>query len=215
MLTLQRRASAAGFSVIEAVITISVLALLVFAVMPDVAAFLTNLRVRSTAESFVQGLQRARNEAVRTNSAFSFWLATPNAQGTLDNSCALSSSATAWIVSVNDPSGKCGAGASATVDPMIIEHSGGELTVSSSVSVSALQSDGATAATGVTFDGFGRVSSPAAIRSICLKSSRSGNDFRPLQIELTLGGSIRLCEPRVTSSTDPRMCQVTPPASCT
>ncbi len=200
-----------GFSMIEIAITVTVVALLLFAVMPDVVAMSANSRIRSSAESYLQGIQRARNEALRSNQVVTFWLATPDASGVLDNTCALAASARAWVVSVNDPTSKCATASSASIDPMIVERAVGASTAGS-VTVAALQSDGATAATSVAFDSFGRVSGAAAARTICLANSTSGNNFRPLQIEVVAGGSVRLCEPRVTDVNDPRICRITLPA---
>jgi type IV fimbrial biogenesis protein FimT len=202
-----------GFSMIEIAITIALISILLFAVMPEVTTMVANARIRSASESYLQGLSRARNEALRTNNVVAFWLASPNASGVLDNTCALSSSARAWVVSVNNPTSLCATAPSAASAPLITEKSSGAST-GGSVTVSALQPDGVTAATSVAFDGFGRVSGATPIRTICLKYSTTSNNFRPLQIEVPQGGIVRLCEPRVTAAGDPRICQITPPASC-
>jgi type IV fimbrial biogenesis protein FimT len=194
-----------GFSMIEIAISLTLVALLLFAVMPDVTAMAANNRIRSGAESYLQGMQRARNEALRSNQVVTFWLTTPNASGVLDNTCALDSGARAWVVSVNDPSTKCATASSATADPMIFERAVGASTAGT-VTVSALQSDGTTAATSVAFDGFGRVTAGTAISTIDLNNATTGNNFRPLRIQVARGGSVRLCEPRVTDTTDPRRC---------
>lgn len=194
-----------GFSMIEIAITLTIVALLLFAVMPDVVAMSANSRIRSSAESYLQGIQRARNEALRSNQVVTFWLATPNVSGVLDNTCALAASARAWVVSVNSPAGKCATASSATTDPMIVERAVGAST-GGSVTVAALQPDGATAASSVAFDGFGRVTSATAISTIDLDNAATGNNFRPLRIQIARGGSLRLCEPRVTDVSDPRRC---------
>lgn len=187
-----------GFSMIEIAITLTLVALLLFAVMPDVTAMAANNRIRSSAESYLQGMQRARNEALRTNRIVTFWLAAPNGSGVLDDTCALSASARAWVVSANDPSASCAS------DATIVERAVGGST-SGSVAVTAVQSDG-TAATSVSFDGFGRVTTATAISTIDLDNVTTGSNFRPLRIQVARGGSLRLCEPRVTDVNDPRRC---------
>lgn len=194
-----------GVSMIEIAITMALAAILLFAVAPEVTSMIANSRIRSSAESLQQGLQQARNEALRRNRDVTFWLATPNATSTLDDSCALSSTARGWVVSLNDPAGKCATASSNTVDPMLVEKAVGG-SISSNVAVSALQADGATAATQVVFDGFGRVSTATSIARVDLDNANSNNNFRPLRIQITRGGSVRLCEPRVSASTDPRRC---------
>jgi len=208
-----------GYSLIEIAIAIALLSLLLFAAMPEITTMVANARIRSAAESYLQGLGRARNQALRTNQGVTFWLTTPNSSGVLDNTCALSSTASSWVVSMSDPTSLCAGSPSnasapwAASAPQMIEKAAGGST-GSSVTVSALQADATTAATSVGFDGFGRVSSANPIRTICLKYSSTSNNFRPLQIEVPQGGLVRLCEPRVTSTSDPRICQITPPASC-
>ena len=192
-----------GVSMIEIAITMALAAILLFAVAPEVTSMLANSRIRSTAESLQQGLQQARNEALRRNREVTFWLTTPNAAGTLDNSCALSSTAAGWVVSLNDPAGKCAVASSSSVDPMLVEKSvGGGL--SSGVTLNALQTDNATAATRVVFDGFGRVATATSIARVDLENANS--NFRPLRIQITRGGGVRLCEPRVSDTSDPRRC---------
>jgi type IV fimbrial biogenesis protein FimT len=191
-------------SLIEVSVTLALAALMLFAVVPEVSSMVANHRVRGNVESVQQGLQRARNEALRRNQEVSFWLVTANASGNLDNSCALSASGSAWVVSRNDPSGKCAAASSEITDPLLIEKSVGGS--GAGVALAALQTDGATAANRVVFDGFGRVASADAIARIDLDNASSGNDFRPLRLQVTRGGGVRLCEPRVSATGDPRRC---------
>ncbi len=202
-----------GFSMIEVAITMALVAILLFTVMPDVTAMVANNRIRAAAESYMQGLQRARNDALRTNQNVTFWLTTPNASGVLDNTCALSSSARGWVVSVANPTSQCAAASGASA-PQISERAVGGAT-GGNVVVLAVQSDGSTAATSATFDGFGRVSGASQLQTVCLRNATAGNNFRPLRIEVLPGGVIRLCEPRVTNANDPRICQVATAATCT
>lgn len=196
-----------GFSMIEIAITMALAAILLFTVAPSVSSMIANSRVRSSAESVQQGLQRARNEALRRNQDVSLWFVTTNASGNLDNSCALSATANAWVVSINDPSGACAASSSDTVAPMVVEKSNSGA-VNDNVVVTAWQSGGGTASTNVTFDGFGRVTSATAVARINVNPASAG--FRSLRIQLSRGGSLRLCEPAVTDTSDPRICPALP-----
>jgi type IV fimbrial biogenesis protein FimT len=58
----------------------------------------------------------------------------------------------------------------------------------------------------VTFNGFGRVVDTTGIGVIDIDNQTPGNDFRALRIVIGSGGTIRMCEPRVTDSNDPRRC---------
>lgn len=195
-----------GFTLIEFVVTVSILALLIMAVAPGMSAWLRNTRIRSVAEVLQNGLQQARNEAVRRNQNVSFWLVSLSAPGTLDNGCTLSSSSGSWVVSVSSPESACANAPSTDTAPMIVAANAiGDAGVG--VSVAAAQSDGA-AATSVTFNGFGHVVAGAStIAKIDVDNVVPGNEFRPLRIEVEAAGSVRMCEPLVTSTDDPRRCK--------
>jgi type IV fimbrial biogenesis protein FimT len=203
MLTSQRAASR-GMTLIELMVTLTIAAVLMFAVIPDIGAWIRNLQVRNAAEAIQAGLQQARNEALRRNQPVRFSLVSLTDPSTMDNSCALSSAAGSWVISLRDPSTKCAAAPSDTVDPMLIaKHAvgdGGRNTV-----VASLQADGVTAATDVTFDSFGRATSAAAVARIDIRHVSSTN-ARPLRLTLSASGSVRMCDPAVTSTSDPRHC---------
>ena len=190
---------------IEMAVALTVFALLMASVAPMAGAWVANMQIRSTAEALQTGLQRARMEAVRRNRNVQFSLVSLSNPTLMDNSCALASNAASWVISVNDPTGKCGAAPSDTVDPMAVEALASGVN-GRRVAVSALQADGATSASTVAFDGFGRVTGASPIASIDLDNLSSGNDFRRLRIVIASGGSIRMCDPQVASSTDPRFC---------
>lgn len=63
-----------GFTLIELLVTLVVLAIAVTAAGPTFTQQIANYRVRSAAEGIVVGLNQARAEAVRRNSAVSFTL---------------------------------------------------------------------------------------------------------------------------------------------
>jgi len=199
------RNSASGFTLVELAVTLTIFAILTGAVAPMAGTWVANLQIRSTAEAVQNGLIRARMEALRRNRNVQFSLVALSNPAMLDNSCTLAANASSWVISVNDPTGKCGDAPSATVDPMNVEGlASGAL--AQRVTVSALQSDGATPASSVTFDGFGRVNGGGAIATVDVDNSASGNDFRRLRVQVASGGSIRMCDPLVTDSTDVRFC---------
>ncbi|HEX6706288.1 MAG TPA: GspH/FimT family pseudopilin [Albitalea sp.] len=194
-----------GMTLVELMVTLAVASVLMFAVMPSIGAWMRNTQIRNVTETVVNGLQRARNEAVRRNQPVRFSLVALTDAAVMDNSCAASSTAGSWVVSLADPAGLCATAASDTVAPFIIDShpvaDGGRNTV-----ITALQADGVTAANSVTFDGFGRIASAAAITRIDINTNVTSADYRPLRITLTPGGSVRSCDPKVSSTTDPRHC---------
>lgn len=69
-----------------------------------------------------------------------------------------------------------------------------------------------TAGTKVTFNALGRVTAnqdlSASLQRVVLDSNVINvNDSRELQIDVGLGGIIRMCDPKVSDSGDPRKCQ--------
>jgi type IV fimbrial biogenesis protein FimT len=109
------------------------------------------------------------------------------------------------VISINDPDSKCDAAPSDDVDPMIIETRAAGASAAR-VTVAAVRADGATAAEQVTFDGFGRLADATSIARIDINNAVASNDYRPLRIVIASGGGVRMCEPRVTDTTDPRHC---------
>jgi type IV fimbrial biogenesis protein FimT len=196
-----------GFNLVELMVTVAILALLVLAAMPSLGTWLDNTRIRNEGDSIVNGLQTARAEAVRRNQNVSFWLVNLPNPATLSNDCSLLSTSGSWMVSVFDPVNQCAADATST-DPTVNPNgiiAGRPMGADSTrVSVTAKQSDGSGSAL-VTFNGFGRVANPASITTIDLNGI-GGGTYRNLQVLVSKTGAVRLCDPAVTSSTDPRKC---------
>lgn len=191
-----------GFTLVEFVITLVVLALLTFASLPSISTWLAGARVRNAAESFLAGLQKARMEAIRRNQAVGFWIVGGGDERSVGNDCALVSDSGSWVISRQDPSGRCAAAASDSVAPMIVEtHAAGD--GGAGATVAALVPDGSAAASRVVFDGFGRVQSPDD--SLAQIDFSNPNGARALRIQLSPGGGIRLCDPAVAAP-DTRAC---------
>lgn len=207
MLTRHR---ARGFTLIEAVVVIAVIGLLVMAAGPSISTWIRNTQIRGVASSIQMGLMKARSEAIRRNQPVQFSLVSLTNPATMDTSCALSAASPSWVVSRNDPTSHCDYAPSPTAtdanDPMIVEAEAAG-PGAASVTVNALQSDGSTAATTVTFNGFGRVADAStAIARIDVDNAVLGSDYRRLRIEVGSGGTIRMCDVGVTASNDPRKC---------
>jgi type IV fimbrial biogenesis protein FimT len=212
----QRRAAARGVSMIEVIVTVTILGLLLVAVMPSIGSWMRNTEIRNAAESIQNGLNKARAEAVKRNEVITFSLLTHNAARQLDGSCALSRSSGSWVISKDDPSGKCDVDISDTLTPFIVaRQSQGE--GSPNVSISVKQSSGTAAcdsadtATSVAFNGYGRIAATPAwgsgpLHCIVVTSLASGAK-RPLNIVIGTGGTVRMCDPDPSvGANDPRRC---------
>jgi type IV fimbrial biogenesis protein FimT len=191
-----------GFSLIELLITVAVLALVVMAAVPSIGGWLATLQVRNAASGIVDGLQQARGAAITRNETISFWLVSGPNQAVLANDCALSSASGGWVISVDSPVGACASTPSTTVAPRLVAaHPVGD--GGSNVTVAAVRADGTTAATQVAFDGFGRVVNSGPIARIDVSKNAS---TRSLRVVVSAAGSVRMCDPTVATATDPRRC---------
>jgi type IV fimbrial biogenesis protein FimT len=189
-----------GFTLIELVIVIAVIALLFFVGMPGMTTWIQNMQIRTSAEGLQAGLQLARAEALRRNTPVRFQLV-----DTFTSACVLSSTGTSWIVSITDPTGLCDVPESDTIVPLAIQkRSGAEATPNAVVTAAG-------GANVVTFTGLGRVSGVLPISQIAVTNTSGGpcqpaGRMRCLQLNISSGGQVRMCDPAVTDATDPRFC---------
>ena len=198
-----RRTSVRGASLIEVVIVMVIMAVMLTYVMPELRDWMQNLKVRNAAESVKNGLEVARMEALRRNSRVGFWLVSDSAK-VPTNACSNASVSAAWVVSVDDPAGACGADPSSSDAPRLVQRSNA-LENASGLTVSALDSTGASADR-VIFNGLGQVQSVAgtpSIQTVDIEGSSGGS--RRLRVVVEGGGAIRMCDRGVASS-DPRAC---------
>ncbi|MDP2963026.1 MAG: GspH/FimT family pseudopilin [Sulfurimicrobium sp.] len=170
-----------GFTLIELMITIAILGLTLALAMPAYTVWIQNTRIRSAAESFVNGLQLARNEGVRRNSNVEFVVGTGSA----------------WTV-------KCTAVTPGCPDTNAIQSRAiGE---GSSSSVTVTPNNGGT----IRFDSFGRMIFPvpgagSTVRFDIDNTLLTAADSRDLRITIDTGGNIRMCDPNVVAP-DTRHC---------
>lgn len=204
MLTTARQRRTGGFSLIELLVAIVVLALMLVAVGPDTADWMRSASVQNAAETVQSGLRRARAEAIRQGRPVTLWLVSASGSGASpDDGCAPSASSAAWVIALDDPSGHCGSPVSASAAPRLLVKSGA--TVGAGVTVSSLDRDGA-AAVSVTFDAAGLPSAGAG-KVARIDVAHSEPSIRHLRVQVSEGGAIKLCH--VASdlgSDDPRAC---------
>jgi type IV fimbrial biogenesis protein FimT len=186
-----------GFTIIEVVIVVALAAFLLAAVAPSVSTWMRNTRIRTAAEAISNGLQQARNEAVRRNQSVGFYLVSDTSAVSMSDSCALSASSSGWVVALASPANKC----ATDRDTFIALRPPGD--TANGLSVSSKDTSGNDATT-VSFNGYGQISSASPISCIKL-SNPSDTTARALNIAVNAGGQIRMCDPAVSSG-DPRAC---------
>jgi type IV fimbrial biogenesis protein FimT len=192
---LKRLPSERGVSLIELVIALSIGAFLIVMAAPNYRDWIQNTQLRATAEGILDGLQLARAEAVRRNTTVRFQL-TDN----LSNGCALSTTGTYWVASLDDPAGACDKAASDTVAPRIIQ-------VGAPASTNPVVASGQSA---FIFNGWGRLTSAAADIDVSNTTGGTcvalGGTMRCLRIVVSATGQIRMCDPSIKATTDPLAC---------
>lgn len=185
------KAAARGFTVVELMVTLALLALLLGLAMPSFTTWVRNAQVRTVSDALQNGLRLAQGEAVRRHRQVVFFR-------TADSACVTTATASAtgafWMVRTvplvaGDPveAVQCGvlsdvaAGVTIAGATALCFNSGGRQVANANPNIGgtacALDASGAS-----TFD-----------------ISSSGAD-RPLRVFVTLGGSVRLCDPAKTLS---------------
>lgn len=177
-----------GFGLVEMMIAVAIMAILLALAVPGFQTFVRNAQVRSAAEAMLAGMNLARTEALRRNTRVSFWTVTD-----LSASCARSASGASWVISLDDPAGRCNSAVSETVAPRLIQSRSGT-DGSSNVSIRALSSAAASVSC-MTFNGFGGLESDCAsgsdpIANVVFASPNA----RTLELQVTSGGAIRMCD---------------------
>lgn len=178
MLTVSRR-TPVGFTLIEVMIALAILMVLLAIALPSFVAWIKNTQIRTAAEGVKNGLVNAKTEAIRTNMAVAFTLRSPGAVG-----------GTGWTITfvrngnqvAEKPDREGSATATLTTSP------GGSTTV--------------------TFSGLGRrlPANPDGTPVMEQVDIGSTAGDRPLRIAIPVGGDIRMCDPSVSDTGDPRAC---------
>ncbi|MES2536085.1 MAG: GspH/FimT family pseudopilin [Pseudomonadota bacterium] len=184
-----------GVTLIELMIVIVVFSIVLALGMPSFSEWIQNAQIRTAAESVQNGLQLARNEAVRRNVNVRFDLTASD--GTV-----------AWTVGCVNTA-QC----PASLRQRAAEEGGGLARAGVSTATPLPAFTTAIASTtglpaGVTFNGLGAVPSANAgtdITRIDITNSASAT-ARRLVIVVSNGGLIRMCDPALSLSSNPQGC---------
>ena len=181
-----------GISLLEAVIGMAIMATLVAASAPGFSTFMQNRTLRNAADATANGLNLAKAEAVRRNTAVQFNLGP----------------GTAWSLGCVTQTGIMDATGADTCPATIQSYTGGS--GDSVVAVTAVSGNGGVlpAQGSVVFNGFGLV--PAALAQgnvqVDFTSKQGscvaqGGNVRCLRVNVSAGGQIHECDPSATSNT--------------
>lgn len=178
-----------GYSLVELMVTLAIVAVLMATATPSFSAWLANSRVRTTAESIQNGLMLAKAEAVRRNAKVQFVVTSSAPTAANINSITAATGGTGWMVRMYRSAGVY------TASDFIQGRSSAE--GGKNVTVAAGQST-------FVFSGTARLSPiPAANVSINVTGT---NADRPLRITVTQGSAIRMCDPALSIATSTMGC---------
>ncbi|MGE0671865.1 MAG: GspH/FimT family pseudopilin [Methylibium sp.] len=181
------RGSLCGFTLVELMVTITLLAILLALAVPSFTLWINNTRVRSTAQVLQDGLRQAQAEAVRRNRTVSFFL-TNVVNPTADS--AADANGGNWGIRVLPLTGTTRefvrGGALAGVNNGVTITS-----ANTAVCFNAAGQQVANATEGCTID----ATDPEAVYDV----AHPGSD-RPLRVIASLGGRVRMCDPAKTLS---------------
>ncbi|MBS1218911.1 MAG: hypothetical protein H6R21_2044 [Proteobacteria bacterium] len=186
-----------GFSLVELIVGLAILGLLLALGVPQYATFIANSRLRATAEGVANGLNLARAEAVKRNARVELVLTNEEPIEALVNALPTDSAGYNWVVRQ-----QVGVGNYSFIEGKVGAEGSGK-TEGSSV-VIASSSGGI-----VAFNGFGASASGAVsfqITSAAGLCAAAGGPLRCLNINVSPGGQIRVCDPNVTDAKDTRAC---------
>jgi len=191
-----------GVTLIELMVALAILGISLLMVIPAFSSWLRNAQVRSQAESLQSGLQMARAEAVRRNTAVRLQLTSD-----LSDSCTLVSAGTQWVINLGSstsPASHCASAISDSSSPYLLQRSAGSSSLSNAL-ITASQST-------LAFDSLGRLAATTnptttasanvtfqvtAPSGTCIAAS---GDTRCLNLVVSPGGQIRLCDPSLSST---------------
>ncbi|HND25314.1 MAG TPA: GspH/FimT family pseudopilin [Rhodocyclaceae bacterium] len=181
-----------GATLLELMVTVSIVAILMAVGMPSMKDWILRNSVSSAAEVLQNGLRRAESEAIRRNAPIEFLLTS----GIPSSSASLTAEANAvnWAIRVVDSSNSYKPVAGGYVAGFYLKD------ISSAVTVSGPAS--------VIFNGMARVLDNAGVPVNgyqVYRFSRSGSD-KAYCVFVSQGGGVKMCDPDQASGT-PRACQ--------
>lgn len=192
-----RPCRAAGFSLIELMVTITLMSILVMLAVPSFSEWVQNNKVRTVSESLQNGLRLAQTEALRRSRQVVFSLT--NSSDPKTSLTAVANGRNWSLNTVNLMTDDLN-----TADATLVEYGkfaavGTDVTITGPVSI--------------CFNSVGRMvanSNPGPTNAVCTVSTAAPvvaynvsatNATRPLRVTVGLGGQVRMCDPARTLST--------------
>lgn len=184
-----------GFTLVELLVAMAVLALLLASALPGYGEFVRNSQIRTAAQSIESGLQMARTEAVRANAPVQFEL-----PGTLAGAAV--AGGTDWRIVAAPDTAPDNFNRTVTTRTEPNAASVARVGVAAAINGAAVAPGAGLPAT-ITFTGLGRLTAGTAVRQIDVTGPAGS---RTLAVQLGPGGDIRLCDPTLARANEPQGC---------
>ena len=172
-----------GMTLVELVVGMAIVGILLAVGAPSYRSWIQNVQIRNAAEGIQNGLQLARAEAVRRNRNADFVL---TSDAPIASPVTALATGTNWIVQAPDSNG-------------IVVFIQGRAAAEGSANITVATTP---ATSTITFNGFGRTNLAANV-AIAVDNP---NGDRNLQILVSTGGQIRMCDPKLSLATNPQGC---------
>lgn len=184
-----------GFTMIELMITISVMAILVIIGIPSYQQWTQNTRIRSAMESIQNGLRLARNQATQQAANVRFQFTTSSGGWQV---CTLASTQTT-----------CPASSSSVIQQYAGDNGSDGVTVTTSTDVTTDTGSnwytstisGAATGSGITYTALSRPSDYGNTSLVRIDVSASQASARRLITTISAGGMVHMCDPGIAFST--------------
>lgn len=196
-----------GVTLLELMLGIVLMAMLLAMAVPSYTSWIRNTHNRTAAESVLNGLQFARNEAVRRNTLVRFNLTDSSGTVAWTVGCVIVSATCPAVIqsrTADEGSDQARVGVNTDVIPTPTPATQFDVALDAGSGLSA----GSGSKPGVTFNGLGRV-----------PSENAGDDFtradvtnvvsssaRRYVVLVGAGGQIRMCDPKRSFASDPQGC---------
>lgn len=188
---------AAGFTLIELIVTIAIMAMLAALAAPPMMSWIRNNKIRTTADSLQNGLRMAQSEATRRSRQVVFSL-TENKP--VDNTYSAAADGSNWAIStVTALTGE----SREFIEAGVLTDVASNVRIEGPAAIcfNAIGRLVANNAPGVTGADCALPTGTPAIHTydITFTDLQSGVD-RPLRVTVALGGQVRMCDPAKTLS---------------
>lgn len=197
------RAAVAGFTMVEMMVSIAIVAILAGVAMPRLGEMMASRKVQGAAQSLAAAYRGAQTEAIRRNRTVEvlFTGTEPIAANTVSATSTTASAARHWLARVTNPTGNGDfvGGMSLTGDLASVTLTHG-----------TLRSVGFTAS-GRALDLSAGPAAPVALAAPLVVQVNATGTSRRLCVAVNTGGSVRVCDPSRPSGS-PTACQPMLPA---